>query len=169
MDRFLPAFRTKIWLTTAVTAVGYLLIRLWFPLPPYFNRVPQLDLRAFSPSLSAGFGYGLLLLILFGVYWQTFQWARQHMVAPAFIVGSTLFFGLLLLNSYPINATDVYRYVIRGRVAAVYGQSQFVVPPDAFPNDRFAHFAGEWSGETSPYGPVWEGIATAVAAVSQDN
>ena len=91
------------------------------------------------------------------------------MVAPAFIVGSTLFFGLLLLNSYPINATDVYRYVIRGRVAAVYGQSQFVVPPDAFPNDRFAHFAGEWSGETSPYGPVWEGIATAVAAVSQDN
>ena len=29
--------------------------------------------------------------------------------------------------------------------------------------------AGEWAGETSPYGPLWELVATGVAAVSGDN
>ena len=77
--------------------------------------------------------------------------------------------ALPLLFAYPINATDVYRYVIRGRVASAYGQSPFVAPPAEFIGDPFMPLAGEWAGETSPYGPLWEVVAAGVTAVSGDN
>ncbi len=142
-----------------------------FPLTPYFDFVPQLDIRSFTPSLLAGLGYGLLLIGLFGLYWRTAKlvWVEKRPLSPQLLFGITLIYGLILINTYPINATDIYRYVIRGRIKSVYGQSQFEMPPNAFPTDPFEKYAGEWAEETTPYGPVWELAATAVTAISGDN
>ncbi len=142
-----------------------------FPLAPYFDFVPQLDIRSFTPSLLAGLGYGLLLIGLFGLYWRAAQlvWIEKRPLSPQLLFGITLIYGLILINTYPINATDIYRYVIRGRIKSVYRQSQFEMPPNAFPTDPFEQYAGEWSEETTPYGPVWELTATAVTAISGDN
>ncbi|MCP5094894.1 MAG: DUF2029 domain-containing protein [Chloroflexi bacterium] len=150
---------------------GIVLMRIWFPLSPHFDHLPQFDIRSFSPSLLAGLGYGLLLLILFATLGVAFQQSQQ-LSSPLrfhFILITTFLFGLILLNTYPINATDIYRYVIRGRVSSIHGQNQYEVPPNRFANDPFASFAGEWAGETSPYGPVWELVATAVTARTKDN
>jgi hypothetical protein len=150
---------------------GYVLIRIWFPLAPYFDTIPQLDIRSFSPSLMGGLGYGLLLLGLFWLFWRLFLfvWEGKRPLSPHLLFGITIIFGLILLNTYPINATDVYRYIIRGRVKSIHQQSQFELPPDAFPADPFAQYAGEWSSETTPYGPAWEMVATAVTTFSQDD
>lgn len=164
---FLSSYRSIFLLMLA----GFGIIRLWFPLALHYNQVPQLDIRSFTPSPVAGLAYGLLLCGLFALYGWAYRRVRVAARPPAgWILATTaVLFGLLLLNTYPINATDVYRYVIRGRVNSVYGQNQFAVPPNAFPDDSFAPLAGEWAGETSPYGPLWELVATGLTAVSGDN
>lgn len=161
------SFNVAIFLSIA----GYVAIRVWFPLAPYFDTIPQLDIRSFSPSLIAGLGYGLLLIGMFWLFWRLFRlvWEGKRPLSAPFIFVISLIYGLILLNTYPINATDVYRYVIRGRVNSIHQQSQFEQPPDAFPDDPFTRYAGEWSRETTPYGPVWELVATAVTSLSQDN
>ncbi len=66
--------------------------------------------------------------------------------------------------AYPINANDIYRYVIRGRVTSIYEKNPFIVSPDDHLEDPFLPFAGEWAKETSPYGPLWEIVASNITA-----
>lgn len=150
---------------------GYVLLLRWFPLVPYFNQFPQLDVRAFTPSLAAGLAYGALLISLFVGLIISYRLSRTEpgLQRLGFIVAAAALYGGVLLATYPINATDVYRYVIRGRVSAVYGENPFATPPAAFAEDPFLPLAGEWAGETSPYGPLWELTATAVTHFTQDN
>jgi len=162
------------WLLAGVAGTG--LMALWFPLWPNVGRVPPADVRTFAPTLVAGLLYALLLLALYAVYLAAAgRVARRGLPArwharpllPVLLGG--LLLALPLLFAYPINATDVYRYVIRGRVASVYGQSPFVAPPAEFIGDPFMPLAGEWAGETSPYGPLWEIVAAGVTTISGDN
>lgn len=164
-----PAESAALWPGLLVGALGGGLLALWFPLWPHVGRVPPADLRTFAPTLLAGLLYALLLLALHAFYLTAIgRVNRTGATLPAVLLGGLLL-GLPLLLAYPINATDVYRYLIRGRVAAVYGQSPFVSPPAAFIGDPFLPLAGEWAGETSPYGPLWELVATGIANVSGDN
>ena len=157
------------WPWLLAGALGGGLLALWFPLWPHAGRVPPADLRVLAPTLLAGLLYSLLVLALHAVYLAAVGRASRGGQTLRSVLLGGLLLGLPLLLAYPINATDVYRYVIRGRVAAVYGQSPFVAPPAAFIGDPFLPLAGEWAGETSPYGPLWELVATGVAAVSGDN
>jgi hypothetical protein len=72
------------------------------------------------------------------------------------ILGFGVIFGFTLIWLYPITANDLFRYVLRGRIWAVYGESPMLTPPDAFPNDPYAAFAGEFGDWVSGYGPLWE-------------
>lgn len=160
-----------LWLIVVLTLAGYVLLRFWLPLAPAFNQAPLPDIRSFTASLAAGLAYAILLLLLFALYLRAFRQVWQMKAPPrlALILLATLLFGLPLLQTFPFNATDVYRYFIRGRVYSVYHQSPFTVPPNNFGDDPFLALAGEWAGETSPYGPVWELTAAAVGQVSGDN
>jgi len=57
---------------------------------------------------------------------------------------------------YPITANDLFRYVLRGRIWAVYGESPMLHPPNDFPDDPYIAFAGEFGEWVSGYGPLWE-------------
>ncbi|WP_420641732.1 polyprenol phosphomannose-dependent alpha 1,6 mannosyltransferase MptB [Candidatus Leptofilum sp.] len=170
MTKFTPKLTSLILLTLA-SLLGYWLIWSWFPLRPYFNTVPLQDVNSLAPSLLAGLGYGLLLLALFGLYWLAFRAVQDGLAKPSFLflLGTAALFAIPLLQTYPINANDLYRYVIRGRVSSVYGQSPYAMPPDAFPDDPFLPLAGEWADATSPYGPLWELLAAGTTAVTQNN
>lgn len=72
------------------------------------------------------------------------------------ILAFGLLFGFTLVWLYPITANDIFRYVLRGRIWAVYGESPMLVPPNAFPNDPYIAFAGEFGEWVSGYGPLWE-------------
>ncbi len=165
------AKHNHLWTIILLSLVAYILIRYWFPLTPYFDQFPLADIRAFTPSLGEGLGYAVWLCLTFGLYLLANRQVRKSDTPPSItvILFVTLLFGLPLLQTFPVNATDVYRYAIRGRVSSNYGQNPFVVPPSDFPNDPFLPLAGEWAGETSPYGPVWELIAGAITQVGQDN
>ena len=170
-DQLLPKFPSNLTRLALLSLAGYLLFWLWFPLRPFFNIVPLQDVRSFAPSLLGGLGYGLLLLTLFGLYWLAFRAVEMGRTLPSLgvLLGTAVLFAIPLLQTYPINANDLYRYVIRGRISSVYSESPYAAPPDAFPDDPFLPLAGEWAGETSPYGPLWELLATGVTRLTQND
>ena len=141
----------------------YMLFWRWFPFFTHALEYPQKDIYTFTPSLPAGFGYVLLLLVSFLFYWL----ATQKVIAGnlptrggvAGILAVSALFCLPLLLTYPINATDIYRYAIHGRVAGVHGQDPYFSPPNDFGDDPYTIFAGEWGEVVSPYGAAWELIA----------
>jgi len=163
--------RLPIWLLAALSLAGYLALCWWMPLLPNYDRLPLADVRTFSPSLAGGLLYGLLLIGLFGVYGLAYRQVRcdtRPFPLPLLLLTTGLFI-LPLLFTYPINANDVYRYVIRGRNTSHYGANPFTTPPGQLPDNPFAAYAGEWQDATSPYGPVWEASAAAVASLSGDS
>lgn len=173
-ERFAPAAAGRFSLLSLLllSALGYGLMALWFPLAPNVARAPAADIRAFAPTPFGGLAYALLLLALFALLVAAFRRAEAGGAGRRpllFILGGSLLLALPLLLAYPINATDVYRYVIRGRIASAYGENPFVSPPETFIGDPFMPLSGEWAGETSPYGPLWEMAAAGLTAVSGDN
>ena len=163
--------RLPLWLLALLSLGGYTLMRFWFPLAPYFNHVPQPDICEFAPSVGAGLGYVALLCVLFGLYWLAYQ-RTCHSDTPLSLVSimlAAVLFSVPLLSTFPFNATDVYRYFIRGRISVVYRQSPFLMPPDAFSLDPYVPLAGVWAGDTSPYGPVWELTAAVITLFSKDD
>jgi hypothetical protein len=68
-------------------------------------------------------------------------------------------FGFTLVWLYPITANDLFRYVLRGRLWALYDASPMLVPPNTFPDDPYLPFAGEFGHWVSGYGALWEIVA----------
>lgn len=149
-----------------LSLAGYVRMAFWFPLAPFYRQVPLADVRDFTPSLAAGAAYGLLVVALYGLYWLAFRLTQQGGLRVGFVLATAVLFGLPLLFTYPINATDVFRYLIHGRITSFYHTNPYLTPPDAFPQDPFLPLAGEWASETSPYGPVWEMGAAAIARLT---
>lgn len=70
---------------------------------------------------------------------------------------------------YPVNAIDLFIYVVRSHLLTTYGANPNAVRPVVFWNtDPFVRFASqEWATTTSPYGPLWNLIAAPVTAWSK--
>lgn len=133
------------------------------------------DYRWFAPIYTAG------ILLLYYLFWQAMQivlhfdgrgQANQRSIPLMFyslrfqltpeallklvILAFGFLFSFTLVWLYPITANDIFRYVLRGRIWAVYGESPMLMPPNAFPNDPYIAFAGEFGDWVSGYGPLWE-------------
>jgi hypothetical protein len=112
------------------------------------------DYRWFAPIYTAG------IFLLYFLFWQALKIVSsvRYYVSRVklFILLSGLIFGFTLIWLYPITANDLFRYVLRGRVWAVYGESPMLSPPNDFPNDPYIAFAGEFGQWVSGYGPLWE-------------
>lgn len=156
------------WGFVVVTLLIYTVFPFWFRLRPYYLWVPSPDIRSFSASLPAGAIYACLFGLLYFIYWRAFRQVAAGVVMfrPEHLLLITILFGLPLLFTFPINATDIFSYLIRGRIMVVYGQSPFLAAPQAFPQDPYWLLAGEWANTTSPYGPVWELLGGAIAWLS---
>ncbi len=165
-----PADR-QVSLLILLSLVGYIIFAFWFPIWPNADRVPLLDIRSFAPSLWQGALYGLLITGLFTsliLIIRRLPALQFELKLPEVLIVSTIF-SLPLLMVYPINANDIYRYLIRGRITVYYEQNPFSAPPTAFPEDPFLPLAGEWAAETSPYGPLWEMSAGGIAYFTEDD
>ena len=137
--------RRPLWLWVVLSLACYIGLALWFPLLPNFNRAPLVDVRSLAPSLAGGLAYGALICLLFAFFVLAYRHVRKADEKPGLskLVGVSILLSLPLLFVYPINANDLYRYVIRGRVQTVYGENPFSVAPDSFVDDPFLPLAGE--------------------------
>src|SRR5437899_2946084 len=72
------------------------------------------------------------------------------------VVGFALAFRLTLLLLPGLFSTDVFSYVMYGRIAGVYDQNPYVLAPSGFPNDPFLGWVFPfWRDQPSVYGPLW--------------
>jgi hypothetical protein len=171
LRRVLSVKWVPFWLLFVVSLGGYFQLYRWFPLRPNYNQSPTHDIRSLAPSLGEALAYAILLCALFALYLLTYLWIKRRKSELPFtlILLTTAAFCIPLLFSFPINATDVYRYFIRGRIASVYQQNPFTMPVAEIPEDPYLPLAGEWANETSPYGPLWEIAAGTVTSLVSNN
>jgi hypothetical protein len=121
--------------------------------------------RWFAPIYTIG------ILLLYYLFWQAMQLVQNVSRIACRTLPSTrdgtlsfkilvlafgLLFGSTLVWLYPITANDLFRYVLRGRIWAVYGASPMLSSPNNFPDDPYIAFAGEFGDWVSGYGPLWE-------------
>ena len=178
----------KLLLIGLLTQIIYVTYIVAFPLisntqaggPAADLEILMRDYRWFAPIYTLG------IFLLYYLFWQamqtvftiggardaepagapfTFQFLN-FVFTPVFtlkflVLAFGLLFGFTLVWLYPITANDIFRYVLRGRVWAVYGASPMLTPPNAFPNDPYIAFAGEFGDWVSGYGPLWEIVTQA--------
>ena len=133
----------------------------------------SLTRQGIAPDLGMITGYSRLacwryvgaLAALFGLYGAGIHFvSRLQGRGPLWIVGVCgLAAALLLIWVYPYAASDVFLYIVRGRVLGIYGQNSLLVPPSAFPIEPYLPFPSEWADIPSPYAPLWEWTAAGLA------
>jgi alpha-1,6-mannosyltransferase len=83
------------------------------------------------------------------------------------VVGFAALFRLTLALLPGLFSTDVFSYVMYGRIAAVYGQNPYVAPPDAFPTDPLLAWVFPfWRDQPTVYGPLWTDVSALLAAAT---
>ena len=144
-----------------LSLIAYLIAPFWFPLGPQVYQSPLPDIRTFTPSLWLGLLYGGWFLLLYAAYGLAALRISRLPRPPGlgWLSTTAVFFAIPQLFTFPINATDIYRYFIRGRIFSIHGQNPYAIEAATLTHDPFWQLAGEWATATSPYGPVWELIA----------
>jgi hypothetical protein len=91
--------------------------------------------------------------------------AHLRALAPAGVLALAVVFAAIAAAAPGLLSSDVYAYIRLGRMAALFDANPFRVPPtalaDAYVDDRW--FMAQ---VTSPYGPLWIGIAAALAKLA---
>jgi hypothetical protein len=161
----------RFWLLAGLSLAGYLILRLWMPLAPYAAPIQRPDVTAFAPWPRGSLAYAALLLALFWAYWQAYRTviSSGRPLPLVQILLPAALFSVLLIGAFPINALDIYNYLLLGRVQAVFGHNPYLVSSAAIPQEIWLPYGGEWGGDTSPYGPVFQLAASAVAGGAGDN
>ncbi len=157
-----------LWSAVLLSFAGYVILSFWFPLRPNNDLNTLSDIRSLAPTLVEGLAYALLICLLYAFYMLAYRLIskREGGLSLLTILLVTAAFCLPLLLTYPINATDVYRYFIRARITTVYDENPYSVPPSDFAGDPYAPLAGEWAEVTTPYGPFWELTAATLSRIT---
>ncbi len=137
----------------AIAPPGYLQI------VAQFNPLALLDhhLGISTASFSSA-GLLMVLVFLFAVYFHMLHAVRLQ--APpdarlATILAGVLLFGLPLLLCPYLFSSDIYSYIIYGRIAALYGGNPAITAPIAYSHDPFYQYLIAWQSTPSVYGPLW--------------
>ena len=99
-----------------------------------------------------------------GLYWMACLATRQAQgkAAWAVVLGGAALSAVALLPFYPLGSTDIFDYIMHGRMTGLYGANPFVQLASQYRTDTFAYYAG-WPNAPSAYGPLWEVLAGLVA------
>lgn len=161
----------RFWPLAGLSLAGYLILRLWMPLAPYAAPMPRPDIAWFAPWPWGVLAYSALLLVLLWLYWQAYRaaLAAAHPPRLAAILLPAALFSLLLIGAFPINALDIYNYLLLGRVEAIFGHNPYLVASADIPQENWLPYAGEWGKGISPYGPVFQAAAALIARLSGDH
>ena len=137
----------------AIAPSGYL------PAAARFNPFALLQQRlGIATALFVSVGLLLVLVSLFVVYFRLLHCLRrqpQPDARLAVILAGVLLFSLPLVISPYLFSTDIYSYIMYGRVAALYGGNPAITAPSAYAHDAFFPYLIAWQSTPSVYGPVW--------------
>ncbi|HYN89548.1 MAG TPA: hypothetical protein VER55_13520, partial [Ardenticatenaceae bacterium] len=124
------------------------------------NPIQQLNLRLGARApVALQLETLAVLAFIFWAYLRATQVVRNELRAAyglRVILGGVALFSVPLLLLPYILSTDIYNYVMFGRIAAIYGDNPMIMPPSAYPQDPFLKYATiHHLHEPAVYGPVW--------------
>ncbi|HEY1292459.1 MAG TPA: hypothetical protein VGJ60_05135 [Chloroflexota bacterium] len=125
----------------------------------FFQRAPWLaGLSDSSPSPEAPAEMATRLIV--GLAAMSVGYLLAIIVAngssTGLVVGFAALFRVTLALLPGLFSTDVFSYVMYGRIAAAHGENPYASPPSAFPTDPFLDWVFPfWRDQASVYGPLW--------------
>jgi hypothetical protein len=101
---------------------------------------------------------------------RTGHWplTTDHYVGLFLICGFAAFFAINLIFMYPVGAADLFDQIFRARLTAHYNLNPFTTVPNSIVNDPLKAYVA-WTGDPSPYGPMWELPAAGVSLLAGDS
>jgi hypothetical protein len=93
-------------------------------------------------------------VVLYWLAWQVVRRVRGRLAWAVVILGAVIS-AAALLPVYPFGSTDIYDYIMHGRMLGIYGANPFVKLASQFRYDLFYQYVG-WPDAPSAYGPLWE-------------
>ncbi len=155
----------------ALISLGVYGALLWrFPLERYLTiaRASVGSITNYSPTAAALIMLGGI--VLHGAYLAAVLicW-RMEDEAPwidGLIWGLPVAAACCMALLWPINSTDLFDYIFRGRMGSHYDANPYTVLPNRFKDagDPLYRYLG-WPNAPSAYGPLWELISSRMAAV----
>lgn len=134
----------------------------------FFTRATNFGTIVGANKNAAFFTFGIFLL-LFALYLVAW-WAVGKIntrEAWYFVFGWAAILCVPMVLLYPYGARDIFDYILRGRIFGIYGQNPYIQVSSAFPTDPFFNY-GWWKEFPSPYGPLWELIASVGVRLAGD-
>ncbi len=164
----LPALALAALATLGCGIYWWSLVRPYGLLP--YVAQPLLDLGKIGGYERAdGWRFALPLVALWLAYALAGAIAphvRSGRALGAVVGGGTLGAVAVLLWLYPITAADIFNYALYGLMQHA-GANPLVVPPRGVIGSPLLDYSA-WPDHPSPYGPLWQGFAWLVTAVSGD-
>jgi len=109
--------------------------------------------------------FGVYAIGLYAVRASESGSRRQRIVIGAIMVIGAMGACTALLAMYPVDAADIYDYILRGRMSALHDLNPLRDLPSRIAADPVYRFAA-WQRVPSAYGPAWEMIAHATSTIS---
>ncbi len=118
----------------------------------------------------AAVAYVIAFGLLFALYWFTARrvLGQSSRTLWAVVIGGAVAFSAVMLFLYPIDALDIFDYIIRGRMQVLHGGNPFYQTPHVFSADPLYSFTG-WKDATTAYGPGWEMLAAVITRFTGNN
>jgi hypothetical protein len=89
------------------------------------------------------------------------RWQSRNLAVSVIVLFAIASNAVLALAMPPVLSTDIYHYVLVGRILTFYKLNPYLAPVSQFVTDpTFAY--GFWTTPTTHYGPVWTLISGAV-------
>lgn len=139
---------------------------------PFWSWLRSLPLPIPESSLMVAGSLLFFAVVAFFVYGAALyvSWNSSPSRRVLFAVtGMGILFSFFNVLAFPNLNTDIYNYIVDGRLAAVYGENPYSVAADQFPNDPIYPYASHrFTNEPVDKLPVWVGLATGLAKISGD-
>jgi alpha-1,6-mannosyltransferase len=165
-----------VWLITSgigMTGIYWFAFASRYSLTQYgrFSQQSIATLNYFSAEGAFLFVFSFIALfalyvfaIRFGLGLKTLNRRAAWIVIGVF----ALIMNFVLLPMDIFDAVDVFDYIIRGRMSAVYGLNPLSDTPNQVAGDPFYAYAA-WHTVPSAYGPAWEAIANVTSRIAGDD
>lgn len=160
-----------IW--SRLVLIGLVMAAIWafafglrYPLSVY-GGLPMQSLATLNRnSLESALLYIGAFGLLFALYLIALRVVQSGSNAVGWvIIGIAILMNAVMLPMHPMDAADVYDYIIRGRMTAFYGLNPMQDTPERVPQDDTYEFVA-WKEANSAYGPAWEVMAAATARLA---
>lgn len=152
-------------------ALAYAIASARIPLQRYFpgagvtlDFTKMLGAEDWRVAAWSYFGLVAAAFALYGVALAA-AWRLRGAIPAWVLFGVPALAALALIPMYPPTAVDMFHYHASARVLWIHEHNPLITAPGEFPYP----IGYSWSGQPSPYGPLWSLLGAAITIPAQDH